>query len=134
MKFKSQLAMPLLAALLIFQTAPAYAEGGIGIGITIGGNRGSSVQVFLGQNQDPGWGWGWGPAMPYGVNGRPTWGGAGYGLCPPRPFPQPIPEDVETDMKVPVYSWTTDPVTGDLCYSRTGWRVEKVKIRRYIYP
>jgi hypothetical protein len=134
MKPKSVLAQLLLPVLLIFCTAPAQAEGGVGIGITIGGNRGSSLQIFVGQNQDPGCGWGWGLSTPYGVNGRPTWGGAGYGLCPPRPYPQPIPQDVETDMKVPVYGWTTDPQTGDICYSRTGWRIEKVKVRRYIYP
>lgn len=124
-----------LCLLLLAGAAPASAQNtGAGIGISIGGNRGTAFHVFLGQGRDPGWGYGWGISSPYGLNGSPTWGGAGYGTAPPRPYPQPIPEEQIINLPAPVYEWVADPETGMPCLKRTGWRKEPVPIKGYSYP
>jgi hypothetical protein len=134
-KAKMLLACFLFGGMLLLTTSePARAEGGVGIGISFGGNRGTAVHVFVGSGRDPGWGYGWGISSPTGLNGSPTWGGGGYGLCPPRPYPQPIPTDKVIEMKMPTYGWYTDPSTGRQCYGIVGQHVERIPVHTYIYP
>lgn len=113
---------------------PAHADGGVGIVLCIGGNHGVCVRPVVGNYSEPGWGSGFGGGTPYGLNGSPNWGGAGYGLVPTRPYPQPIPEEVTVDMKMPTYGWIKDPVTGQLSYGQTGYHIEKIKVHKYLYP
>jgi len=125
--------LTMLVGLFIFAApAPAHAQD-VGIGICIGGNSGSSVHVILGEGRDPGMGYGWGTPYPYGLNGSPK-SNAAYGLVPPRPYPQPIPEDHVINVPSPIYEWVKDPQTGDLSLKRTGWTKEPVNIKTYRHP